>query len=440
MQTVRLEELYGGNDSDELKSAKRRFESLKDGFAKYFLNDNESEDLSNVGLSYFSAPGRCEIIGNHTDHNGGKVIAASINMDTIAAAAPNNTDTIRIFSEEYGMAEVNLGKMRCDSGICKGSAALIAGISEAAMQHGYEVHGFDAYVTTQVIAAAGVSSSASYEMLVCSIINFLFNDNRMTENECAHFGQYAENTYWEKSSGLMDQIACAAGGAVYMDFKCREEVRYEKADISFAKLGYSLVLVNTGKGHADLSREYSAIPEEMIHVAHILGCERLCDSDMESLVENIHDIGNDRALLRAIHFYDENNRVDKMYDAMNECNTEQILSLIDASGKSSWELLQNCYCENNPCEQKIPLALALSQRFFDLSCLNDGASGGLEDNDDALRKGVCRVHGGGFAGVIMSVVPTCNLGDYVAYMSGFFGGENVHSIDVRNYGTVRVSL
>lgn len=434
MQTITLDKLYDGCDE-----AQERYKHLREQFVAHFKNASISD------ISFYSAPGRCEIIGNHTDHNGGRVIAASINMDTIAAAAPNGTDVIRIYSEGHDYIEVSLGYL---SGNYPGSAGLVAGICQKALEAGYNVDGFDAYITTTVIAAAGVSSSASYEMLICAIINFLFNDNRITENECAHFGQYAENVFWNKSSGLMDQITCAVGGAVYMDFSDKEEVTYKKADISFEKMGYKLVITNTGKGHADLSHEYSSIPEEMYSVARTCGCERLCEMDMDKLISNINLMDNDRAVLRAIHFFNENERVDKMYDAIGRGDTDTILKLIDESGTSSWELLQNCYCSDNVSEQKICLALALSKKILasngcgtvDAAATGDvnvECAAGRADTCNE-RGGVCRVHGGGFAGVIMSVVPIYKLTDYTEYMSKFFGRDNVHVVDVRQFGAVRV--
>lgn len=436
MQTITLDKLYGGCDD-----ALERYKYLREQFAAHF------KGISISDISYYSAPGRCEIIGNHTDHNGGRVIAASINMDTIAAAAPNGTDIIRIYSEGHDYIEVSLGNLNRHY---SGSAGLVAGICQKALEAGYIVKGFDAYITTKVIAAAGVSSSASYEMLICAIINFMFNDNIITENECAHFGQYAENVFWNKSSGLMDQITCAVGGAVYMDFRDKEEVTYKKADISFEKMGYKLVITNTGKGHADLSHEYSSIPEEMYSVARACGCERLCEMDMGKLISNINLIDNDRAVLRAIHFFNENERVDKMYDAIGRGDTDTILNLIGESGTSSWELLQNCYCSDNVSEQKICLALALSKDILastgcgavDVTAtgdVNGECSVGHADTSNR-RGGVCRVHGGGFAGVIMSVVPVYKITEYTEYMSKFFGQSNVHVVDVRQFGAVRVEV
>jgi galactokinase len=246
----------------------------------------------------------------------------------------------------------------------------------------------------------------------------------MTENECAHFGQYAENVFWKKSSGLMDQIACAVGGAVYMDFSNKDEVAFKKTEVSFEDYGYSLVIINTGKGHADLSREYSSIPEEMFGVARALGRDRLCELDLETVIANTSKIDNDRALLRAIHFYNENVRVEKVYTAIEKGYIELVLCLMDESGRSSRELLQNCYCCENPYEQKISLALALTENFL------------KKEN----AEGICRVHGGGFAGTILCALQTQALGKYVDYMAGIFGEENVHPVRVRKYGAVMVCL
>jgi galactokinase len=246
----------------------------------------------------------------------------------------------------------------------------------------------------------------------------------MTENECAHFGQYAENVFWNKSSGLMDQIACAVGGAVYMDFGDKDEVSFKKTEVSFEDYGYSLVIINTGKGHADLSREYSSIPEEMFSVARALGRERLCELDLDTVLANASKIDNDRALLRAIHFYNENERVEKVYSAIEKGYIELVLCLMGESGKSSHELLQNCYCCENPHEQKISLALALTENFL--------------KNENA--EGISRVHGGGFAGTILCALQTKALGKYVDYMAGIFGEENVHPVKVRKYGAVMVRL
>ena len=418
MQTITLE-------------TNERYKHLEKGFIEKFGHATEYENGGNCTIQFFSAPGRSEIIGNHTDHNGGKVIAAAIDMDTIAAAAPNETDIIRIYSEGHEYIEVDLKSIadyvnnyNTDAKVCylyDGSRSLVAGICTYIMKNGFDVGGFDAYVTTQVIPSAGVSSSASYEMLICAIINFMFNDNKMTENDCAKAGQYAENEFWHKSSGLMDQITCAVGGAVYMDFSDENEVKFTKKNLSFEKFGYSLVIVNTGKGHADLSAEYSEIPMEMKEAAKAAGAELLCETTLDKVLANMDKIDNDRAILRAIHFFKENERVEKAAKAVEEKDGETVLKLLSESGKSSWELLQNCYPIKAYTEQKISVALALTDLFL-----------------EKLGKGICRIHGGGFAGVIMCVVPEDETENYVSYISEFAGKENVYPMNIRAVGAVHI--
>ncbi|MFW5629202.1 MAG: galactokinase [Acetivibrio ethanolgignens] len=403
-----LEKIYG-----ESKISSGRFHVLADQLAKKYQHDS---------AEFFTAPGRTEIIGNHTDHNGGKVIAGSITLDTIGAAAKNNTNVIHITSEGYDREIlIDLSQL---SSVPKnqGTESLVAGMMEAIQKFGFKTAGFDACVSTTVIRAAGVSSSASFEMLICSIVNYLFNDNAMTYVDFAKIGQYAENVYWEKSSGLMDQLACAVGGTILLDFSDAKNPKYEKVDFSFHDIGYELVIVNTGKGHADLSQEYSEIPSEMKEAAKAAGASLLCETKLEALLSHIGDIENDRAVLRALHFFTETKRVEDAAKAMEERNAESLLKLIQASGTSSWEWLQNCYTNQNPQEQKITLALALTQLFLDKN-----------------GRGICRVHGGGFAGVIACILPKTDADSYVSYISKYFGEENVYPMNVRPVGAIHIS-
>lgn len=418
MQTVDLKDIYGDNADIE----KKRYERISGAMIEYFGHSVQN---------FYSCPGRSEIIGNHTDHNGGKVIAASINMDTIAAVALNNQSCIRIISEGHeGETYIDTEKIRnniqdnidIQNNIdeLSNTEKIVAGVCSDVINMGYNIGGFDAYVTSEVVPSAGVSSSASFEMLICGIINDLFNNGSMIIKECARAGQYAENVYWNKSSGLMDQIACAAGGAVYMDFKAEGDVTFESFNLPFRSNGYTMILTNTGKGHADLSAEYSAIPLEMYSVAESLGCRRLCDTTRQQLLDNITEIkGNDRALLRALHFYNENERVECV---RNSDDIGQILSMIEESGHSSWELLQNCWCDGDYKEQRITLALALSKEFMEQG------------------SGVCRVHGGGFAGVVMAVIKDSQADSYINKMSSVFGKNNVRRIDIRQSGLVKVNV
>ena len=406
-----IEALYG----EESERARKRYAHLQEKF---------TEEFGEAELRYFSAPGRTEIIGNHTDHNGGQILAGSITLDTICAAAPTDDGIITIVSEGYRPVSVDT-KALSETPKEDGSKSLVAGMAEAAENFGYKVGGFRAYVTSEVIASAGVSSSASFEMLVCTVLNAFYNEGKMSIADYARMGQYAENHWWNKSSGLMDQMACAAGGVIFLDFS--EGVRYETIDFSFDDYDMDLFILNTGKGHADLTEEYSSIPHEMYAVAEKLGESRLADVSELVLLTTIggmrEKLGNDRALLRALHFFEENKRVNEAREAVAAGNSDKLLQLMGESGKSSYEWLQNAYCTEDTKEQSIPLALCLTELFL-----------------KRCARGTCRIHGGGFAGVIMAILPKEEREDYTAFMSQFFGKENIYRMGLRRYGAVEVSL
>ena len=406
-----IEALYG----EESERARKRYAHLQEKF---------TEEFGEAELRYFSAPGRTEIIGNHTDHNGGQILAGSITLDTICAAAPTDDGIITIVSEGYRPVSVDT-KALSETPKEDGSKSLVAGMAEAAENFGFKVGGFRAYVTSEVIASAGVSSSASYEMLICTVLNAFYNEGKMSIADYARMGQYAENHWWNKSSGLMDQMACAAGGVIFLDFS--EGVRYETIDFSFDDYDMDLFILNTGKGHADLTEEYSAIPHEMYAVAEKLGESRLADVSELVLLTTLGGmrgkLGNDRALLRALHFFEENKRVNEAREAVAAGNSDKLLQLMGESGKSSYEWLQNAYCTEDTKEQSIPLALCLTELFL-----------------KRCARGTCRIHGGGFAGVIMAILPKEEREDYTAFMSQFFGKENIYRMGLRRYGAVEVSL
>ena len=402
-----LQKIYG-----ETEKSSARFAHLGEKFAEIYKHDH---------AEYFTSPGRTEIIGNHVDHNGGKVIAGSINLDTVGAVAPNGTDVIRITSEGYrDEIVVDLSKLSKEN-YKKGTPALVAGMMEGAQKNGFKAAGFDAYVSTNVIAAAGVSSSASFEMLICTMIDYFFNEGKMTYNDYAKIGQYAENVYWDKASGMMDQMACAVGGPVLFNFADRNNLEYSKLDFSFGKFGHRLVIVNTGKGHADLSQEYSEIPAEMKAAAKALGVELLHESTLDELLAHVNEIEDDRAVLRAIHFFEETRRVEDAAEAIGKEDYEKFMKLMDESGNSSWELLQNCYSLQNCHEQKISLMLALTQLFL-----------------NKIQGGICRVHGGGFAGVIATILPEAEMDNYVEYISRYVGRDNVYPMDIRAVGAAHI--
>ncbi|KAB0578533.1 galactokinase [Fusobacterium naviforme] len=410
-QTLSLEELYG----EDAGRAAERYRHLEEKFREHF---GERE------LRYFSAPGRTEIIGNHTDHNGGRILAASITLDTICAAARTEEPVITIVSEGYRPITLDLRKLPETPKEC-GSISLVAGIAEAAQRFGFRTGGFSAYVTTEVIAAAGVSSSASFEMLICAIINHFYNDGAI---DCAHYarmGQYAENHWWNKASGLMDQMACAVGGTILLDFS--DGVKYERVDFSFDQLGMDLFIINTGKGHADLGAEYSAMPNEMREVARLMGGENLCEADEAQLLCRLPELReklqNDRALLRALHYYEECSRVDRAVEALRAGEADRMLELITEGGNSSWKWLQNGYVAAAPREQSIPLMLALSELYI-----------------RRAGQGACRIHGGGFAGVIMVVLPKAEREHFIEYMTPYVGEKNIYVMGIRRGGAVEVRL
>ena len=404
-----LENVYGEN-----QVSLKRFKSLAQHYKSHFKTEQ---------VEYFSSPGRTEIIGNHTDHNGGKVIAASIDMDTIGAAYPNNSNIVCIVSEGYEKEIIVDLSSDDEVPLNEGTLSLVAGMMKVTKNFGFKISGFNAYVSTNVISSAGVSSSASFEMLICSIINYFFNNNALNYIDYAQIGQYAENKYWNKASGLMDQMACAVGGTILLDFS--KNVKFEKVDFSFAQIGYDLIIINTGKGHADLSHEYSEIPLEMELIAHKLGTSHLSENDLSDILNRFSEIEssvtNDRAILRSLHFFEENHRVDEAISAIREENRKRLLKLIEESGNSSWKWLQNCHSEENYKEQKVSLVLALTELF--LRKIGDGC---------------CRVHGGGFAGVIMSIVPETETTNYIQFISRFVTINNIYPLQIRKFGAIHL--
>ncbi len=403
--TEELVRVYGADAeraADRLRDLARRFEE------RFGAGDPE----------FFSAPGRTEIIGNHTDHNGGKILAASITMDSVAAAVRTTDGVVTIWSEGYPEAIVVDTSAIDNVPRDGGSTALVAGMLEAAVRSGRCVGGFNAVMSSEVIPSAGVSSSASFEMLVCEIVNHLYNDDAIDVADRARMGQYAENAWWDKASGLMDQMACAAGGTILLDFS--DGARFERVDFGFDELGCDLVIVNTGRGHADLSEEYSSVPNEMRDVAARLGVTNLCETSEDAVLAHVAELREacgDRAVLRALHFFEECGRVEAAAEAISAGEKGRVLDLISASGRSSWEWLQNAVVPGAPTEQPIPLALALTELYL-----------------RRIGAGVCRLHGGGFAGVIMCVLPKERTAGYVDYISGYFGRESVHLTNIRQVG------
>ena len=431
-----LERIYGS----DAEAAGIRYRHLEDKLGESFPGEAGEKE----NYRYFTAPGRTEIIGNHTDHNGGQILAASITLDTIAAAVPTDDGVVRIISEGYKkVIEVNtLEPDKATPENTTGSTALVAGILAAAREFGYKVGGFRAYVTSAVIPSAGVSSSASFEMLVCTMLNAFYNGGNISIAQYARMGQYAENHYWKKASGLMDQMACAVGGTIYLDFS--DGVKFEPVDFAFGDLGCDMILINTGKGHADLSEEYSSIPNEMRKAAAalsgILGGDgsaqhNLCEFPAEAFYANLPAVrektGDDRAVLRAMHFYEECGRVKETVKALEKGAKEAVLSAIEASGNSSWKWLQNTYVSGEHREESVALTLAVTEKFLGEHIPEAGSA--------QVSRGVTRIHGGGFAGVIMCVVPHSLTKEYISWISPVVGASNVYAMNIRRTGAVEVA-
>ena len=394
--------------------------------SRYSSLVTQYEELFGAGdIRLFSAPGRSEIGGNHTDHNYGKVLAASINLDTIAASAPVSERRITIISEGYpGQTVVDLDELGPLEGE-GGTTALVRGIAAGFLEFGYHIGGFNSYVSSNVLSASGLSSSASFEMLVCTILSTYYNDGVLDAVIMSRIGQFAENRYWNKPSGMLDQMACAYGGLITIDFKDPAEPVIEPIDYPFRDKGYSLVIVATGGNHADLTADYAAVPNEMFEVAKLLGGKVCRDITAEQIYENLgllREKAGDRAVLRALHFLEENRRVDEQAAALRKDEFDKFLALITESGNSSWKWLQNCYRDSDSREQGITVALALTEQY--LRKIDDGA---------------CRVHGGGFAGVILAIVPDDKAEEYAGFIGGTLGTQTF-TINVRQQGAICLVL
>ena len=375
-------------------------------------------------LYIFSVPGRSEIIGNHTDHNHGKVMAGAINRDILAVVAKNDDGLIRLCSEGYPKDQISLEDISNTAKFRKyTSRALVAGMVNAFVTAGHKVGGYDAYSCTEVMKGSGLSSSAAFEVMIGNILNHLYNGGAVDNKEIAKYAQYSENVYFGKPCGLMDQMACAVGGFVYIDFENSSDPVVESVDLSLSKHGYSLCIVNTGGSHAGLNEDYASVPAEMKAVATLLGREVLRGISEEELIAAIPMLrkrSGDRAILRAIHFLRENDRVEAARDALMRADLDSFLEIISASGRSSFQYLQNVYTNNNPFEQGISLAL----------CVADGALSG--------KRGAYRVHGGGFAGTIQAFVRNEDLEEFVSRMNSVFGEGAVMSLNIRPLGATRL--
>lgn len=398
----------------EVEKQKTRYIELLEEFIKLFGEDRE--------VMITSAPGRTEVCGNHTDHNNGKVLAASINLDAVAVCAKSGDDRIRVKSAGHAMNEVNITKLLPDEGEFGKSTAMVRGVVAKIKDLGYEIGGFDAVTTSDVMGGSGLSSSAAFEVLLGTTVSYLFNDGKISAVDIAKVAQYSENVFFGKPCGLLDQMASSVGTFVSIDFESTEKPVIKKVDFDFSSSGHSLCIVDTGGNHSDLTDDYAAVRAEMESVAAAMGKNVLREisfEDFKKTLPEIKDKVNDRAILRAYHFYNENIRVEKAISALERGNFEEFKNIIIESGNSSYMYNQNVFTPVNPTEQKLSVALCMTE--------------------DILKgKGAWRVHGGGFAGTIQAFVPNDILDEYKTAMESVFGEGNCHVLIIRPVGGTRV--
>ncbi len=399
---------------EDIEAQKQRYIKIVTKFEEFFGLDREVE--------MFSAPGRTEVGGNHTDHNHGCVLAASVNLDAVAAVSANSENIVRVKSEGYKIDAVDLKELGVMPSERGKSEALIRGVCAAFKNRGYNIGGFDAATASDVLSGSGLSSSAAFEVLLGTILNHLYNGGKISAVEIAQIAQFAENEYFGKPCGLMDQMACSVGGFVKIDFKDPALPVIEKLEFDFASSNHALCIVDTGGDHSDLTDEYAAVRGEMEAVAAKFGKGVLRDVDRAEFEKNIsviRDVAGDRAVLRAMHFYNENDRVAKQADALKSGDFEAFKKLIIESGFSSYMYNQNVYTCRAPENQPVSVALAICQQVLN-------------------GKGAWRVHGGGFAGTIQAFVPAELLEEFKSKICAVFGEKACYVLNIRPDGGIKV--
>ncbi len=409
-----LKKLYGDS---AIEIQKNRYKNAVNEFQKQFPQHKNAE------IAIFSAPGRTEIGGNHTDHQHGCVLAAAVNLDVIAIVAFHTERVIKVKSKGYPMDVVSLNDLSVHESEKSTSAALIRGVAAKFAEMGIQIGGFDAYTTSDVLIGSGLSSSAAFEVLIGTIIDsHHYNEGKAGAVEIAKIGQYAENVYFGKKSGLMDQMASSIGGLVSIDFQDTENPKIKSFSYDFEKAGYCLCVTDTKGSHADLTEDYVTIRSEMESIAAQFGKEFLRNVDEHQFYREISQLRkkcSDRAVLRASHFFAENNRAILEANALLEGNIDSFLALVRESGESSANYLQNFYSCRKPMEQAIPLGIMMSKKI-------------LGENS------AVRVHGGGFAGTIQAFVPMKKVNEYSQEMNCIFGGESCYVLKIRPMGGVEI--
>ena len=371
----------------------------------------------------FSAPGRTEIGGNHTDHQHGCVLAAAVDLETVADVCLNGTDKIWIQSEGYPAFSIDINDLSINESEKNTTVALVRGVVAAFVNRNIPVQGFDAKIRSTVLPGSGLSSSAAFEVLIGTIINELFNEGKISAEEIAMIGQYAENVYFGKPCGLMDQMASSVGSLVYIDFEDPKQPKVEKIDFDLAEAGYALCIIDSGADHADLTDEYAAIPMEMKQVCSLFGKDVLREIPEETFLAALPSLRGqvpDRAILRAMHIYRENERVAKQAQALKDKDVATFLDLIKESGNSSWKYLQNITPAGAVKHQEVAVALALCDTYL-------------------KGQGAYRVHGGGFAGTVQAFVPLNMLESFKNTIEAVLGENSCHVLNIRQQGGIRVS-
>lgn len=409
---ARLKKVYITDEEAEKQA--ERYVSLAKDFEEIFGNRDD--------IRFFSAPGRTEVGGNHTDHNHGRVLAAGINLDAVAIASKNDENIVRVKSRGYNMDVVDLSDLSVNEADTDHSNALVRGMCDGFQKRGYKIGGFDACTVSNVLSGSGLSSSAAFEVLVGTCLNYLYNDGKVDAVTVAQIAQYAENVHFGKPCGLMDQMASSVGGFITIDFADPENPVIEKVDFDFASCGHALCIVDTKGSHSDLTDEYAAIRTEMESVASYFGKKVLRETNEREFYKNIPEIREkfgDRAVLRAIHFFGDNDRVVSEVEALRNGDFDEFKKLVCESGASSYMYNQNVYSVKKPLEQPIALGLALSEQILH-------------------GKGAYRVHGGGFAGTIQAFVPNKLLSTYKNAVESVFGEGSCYVLLIRPLGGTEV--
>ncbi|MBR1797602.1 MAG: galactokinase [Clostridiales bacterium] len=412
LSSINYEDIY--IDPEWAAKQPARYEKALKIFEENFGEGNDIE--------IYSAPGRTEVGGNHTDHQHGEVLAASINRDAIAIVRKTDNGIVRVISGTAPMITINIEDLTGNESEKGTTTALIKGVLAQLQFEGFHVGGFDAYITSDVLIGAGLSSSAAFETLIGTIISGLYNDRSIYAVTIAKIGQYAENVYFGKPCGLMDQMACSVGNMVHIDFKHPENPEVERVDFDFTKTGYSLCITDTKGSHSDLTADYAAVPQEMKEIANLLGHDVLRPVTLDDILTNISTLrqkAGDRAVLRAIHFVEETQRAHSEAAALQRGDLYEFLKLVKQSGNSSFKYLQNVYTNNDVEHQNVSIALAVSEAIL--------------ENDEAAR-----VHGGGFAGTIQAFVKNEHTSKYRETMDSIFGEGSCQILKIRKYGGMKV--